>query len=268
MNHNAKVLVAMHKAGPAAQDSFYVPVFVGSAGRDAEGFPPNTARDDGGDNISLKNDCLCELTGLYWGWKNLQADYLGLVHYRRYFRGKGKKKLEKVLHEEKLDKLLDNYAVLLPKKRHYYIETIYSHYAHTFSGEHLDAAREIIAARCPEYLAAFDKTMKGRSAYLFNMFIMRRDLAERYCEWLFPILDELEIRIDQTGMSDFQRRFGGRVGERLLNVWLLHMLEISVLTKDDIAELPVIYTEKVHFFKKVAGFLGAKFFHKKYETSF
>ena len=41
--------------------------------------------DDEGDNISNKNKTYCELTAQYWAWKNMEADYYGFFHYRRYF---------------------------------------------------------------------------------------------------------------------------------------------------------------------------------------
>ena len=75
---NIKLLVAMHKAYCLPEDAVYAPIQVG--GVHIPGME-NALRDDTGENISNKNRSYCELTALYWGWKNLQADYLGLVHY-------------------------------------------------------------------------------------------------------------------------------------------------------------------------------------------
>ena len=78
-----KILVATTKKYRMPKDPIYVPVQVGAALSNAPDLP--YMKDNTGDNISEKNPRYCELTGLYWAWKNLDADYLGLVHYRRYF---------------------------------------------------------------------------------------------------------------------------------------------------------------------------------------
>lgn len=78
---NIKVLVATHKKYCMPAERIYLPIQVGKAGKESLGYQG----DDIGDNISWKNPSYCELTGAYWGWKNLQCDYVGLCHYRRYF---------------------------------------------------------------------------------------------------------------------------------------------------------------------------------------
>ena len=86
---NVTIVVAAHKPYWMPSDRIYLPLHVGAAGKkDADGRPLDLGytRDDSGENISEKNPYYCELTGLYWAWKNLNADYLGLVHYRRHFR--------------------------------------------------------------------------------------------------------------------------------------------------------------------------------------
>ena len=78
---NIKILVATHKKYDMPTERIYLPIHVGKAGKESLGYQG----DDIGDNISWKNTSYCELTGVYWGWKNLQCDYIGLCHYRRYF---------------------------------------------------------------------------------------------------------------------------------------------------------------------------------------
>ena len=253
-----KILVASHKKYRMPSDDIYLPLHVGAEGKtDPNGKPLDLGwtRDNTGDNISELNPGYCELTGLYWGWKNLKADYIGLVHYRRHF----------CLKRRNRDK---QYWVFVPKKRRYFIETLYSHYAHTHYAEHLDATREIIAERCPEYLPSFDRIMRRRYGYMFNMMIMRRDLADKYCTWLFDILFALSEKMGDTELSFYQGRYFGRVSEIILNVWLDRQMSISAIPRERVCELPTVYTEKIMWYKKAASFLKAKYLGEKYEGSF
>ena len=163
--------------------------------------------DDSGDNISDRNPFFCELTALYWGWKNLKSDYIGLAHYRRHFScRKGQWKYSLILTKEEAEKYLEKVDVVLPKKRRYFIESLSSHYKHTHDLEHLELTREIIRKQCPEYVPMFDKVMKHTGAHMFNMMIMKREVLDSYCSWLFPILFALEEEIDVVNMSAFDAR--------------------------------------------------------------
>ena len=265
-----KLLVACHKACDVPQDDLYLPMHVGASGKADIGFQ----RDDSGENISTKNPVYCELTGVYWAWKNLDFDYLGLVHYRRYFTLKKaayqKKhgKLNSVVTREEILPLLVKYRILVPKKRHYYIETVYNHYSHTFSQEQLDLTREILCEAYPECVSSWDRIMKGTSIYIFNMFIMDRSLVDDYCAWLFDILGRLEQRVDTSEMTAFEKRYAGRISERLFNVWLDQQIEKGKVKKEEIYELPYLYLGEVDWPRKIKSFLMAKLFHKKYDKSF
>ena len=261
---NIKLLVATHKLYEMPSDKeLYLPIHVGAQGKESIGF----CGDNTGNHISELNSCYCELTGLYWAWKNLNYDYLGLVHYRRYLTTQSRKFHEGinidevVLSKKEIEKLLENNSVIVPKKRNYYIETLYSHYAHTFDGKHLDIARQIISEKTPEYLSAFDKVMKQRSGYMFNMFIMSKEYVNEYCEWLFKILDCMYEQIDISDYTAFEARLFGRVSELLFNVWLEYK---NIQPK----EVPFMYMAKVDLIQKGISFLQAKFFGKKYEKSF
>ena len=136
-----RIVVAAHKPYWVPSDPMYLPVHVG-----AEGKPPLQYQPDNtGDNISRKNPNYCELTGLYWAWKNLDADYIGLVHYRRHFSNGWvwRSKKERVINRKGLESKLKKSSVLLPKPRHYWIETNYSQYVHAHHAEDLDCGKTI-----------------------------------------------------------------------------------------------------------------------------
>ncbi|WP_439749731.1 DUF4422 domain-containing protein [Faecalibaculum rodentium] len=254
-----KIITAAHKPYTIPSDSMYLPVQVGAAGKTSIGYQ----RDDDGDNISSLNPYYCELTGLYWGWKNLVTDYIGLAHYRRHFKGKhkGETPFDSVLTTKEVEKLLENTDIILSKKRHYYIESVGDHYAHTHYKEDLDLTRDIIARKYPEYLPAFDRHLKSTSSHMFNMFIMKKELADKYCTFLFGVLKQLQKEVDYRRYDAFQARLFGRISELLLDVWI----STNHLTY---REVPVISMEPVPWVKKGTAFLKAKFFGKKYEGSF
>ena len=266
MDKKVKVIIAAHKSYPVPDDPMYLPVQVGSCGKESIGFQ----RDDEGDNISELNPCFCELTGLYWGWKNLDAEYIGLVHYRRHFSLHPRRKdiWDAVLKYDELKNCMQGIRVFVPSKRKYYIETLYSHYAHTHDSIQLDETRKIIEEKYPEYLTSFDTACAQTWGYMFNMMIMEKDLLDSYCTWLFDILFELRARLGEDGLSAFDRRYYGRISEILFNVWLVEQKAEETLKTEEIKELPVVYMEKVNWGKKGSAFLKAKFSGKKYEGSF
>lgn len=262
---SVKIIVATHKKYQMPLDSMYMPLHVGAEGKTLDlGY----VKDNTGDNISILNPSFCELTGLYWAWKNLSDDYIGLVHYRRHFSLKNGHDFEDILSYDQLKPYLGKVKVFVPKKRKYYIESLYSHYAHTHYASHLDETRTIILEKYPNYIKSYDKVLKQTYGYMFNMMIMDRKLINDYCSWLFDILFELNTRLKHDDLDAFQGRFYGRVSEIIFNVWLDEKIHTGEINVNEIKEIPCIHMEKINWWKKGTAFLKAKFFGKKYEGSF
>ena len=263
-------------------DPLYRPLLVGSHFFQAEHsdtkLPDSFSLDNTGKNISKKNHNYSELTGLYWLWQNQALkdqdpnSFYGLVHYRRF--------LSKINHKEILTKdylkslLYDadkniKYDIILPKKRKYYIESLYNHYAHTLHIGPLDKTRQIIQDRHPEYLPEFDRLKIRRSAHMFNIFIMRKGVFNEYCNFLFDILMNLEKTLTKAEINqydEFHARFFGRISELLLDVFLYTKYP-NLDQKTNILELKIIETEPVNWCNKITSFLLAKFFGRKYHKS-
>ncbi len=257
MSMDIKIIVVTHKPYWMPSDDVYIPLHVGKALHPCLNLGIQT--DDAGDNVSDKNASYCELTGLYWAWENLKADYIGLCHYRRYFANSAyifsrdaEKKKRAILARQDYEEMLSKYDIIVPTKRHYFIETVRSQYEHAHYKKDLDAAEQIMREKRPDYIASFDKVMRQRSLHILNMFVMKWPLFDEYCAWLFPMLFELEKRIDTSGYDVYERRVYGFIAERLFNVWLENQ-------HARVKEMPVMCLENVDWTHKIISFLERKF---------
>ena len=178
-----EIYVVSHKNARMPEGKMYVPVQVGTSSDNFVGF----MRDNTGDNIADKNFSYCELTAQYWGARNRHADIKGLVHYRRLFTDGGSAffksvsaKWKSVLTEPTVVALLEKYDMILPRKRNYYIETLWSHYEHSHHIEGLEVTRDVLQEKYPEYLRAFDEHMKERKGHMFNIMIAKAAIFDEY----------------------------------------------------------------------------------------
>ncbi len=210
---DTRIYVCTHKQYTEPEDPLYRSLHVGRALSEDLGYEG----DNTGDHISDRNRSFCELTGVYWIWKNVKCDIVGICHYRRYFI-----RDEYFLKQEEIERLLTTgYDVILPTSSFTHYENTRDHYAHEHFIKDLDILREILAELSPESLPAFDLTLNCNLLSAWNMLITRKEIFDEYCSWLFPILFEAEKRIDISSYDTFQGRLFGYLSERLIRVFFL-----------------------------------------------
>ena len=239
---NIKILISCHKQSIVPDSEIMVPIEVGAdlRSRHIEG----SIQDNTGDNISAKNKMYCELTAQYWAWKNLDADYYGFFHYRRYLNFSDSKYpldpwqniveerfndncLKKYnLNDDCIRTLIETYDLVLSEEKNVAKmpgrnASVYEQYknGHSLNIRDMDLVRDIIAAKYPDYLDTFEDVMKGRKTCLCNMYIMKKELFHEYMSWLFDILFEFEKQADMSEYTVEGYRTPGHLAERLLTVF-------------------------------------------------
>lgn len=210
------IYIITHKECDAVVKDGYQMLQVGAEGKPDLGY----IRDDSEDNISSKNVNYCELTGLYWIWKNRDDSYKGLVHYRRFLNCSFG--YESIISEEQINKILQKYDIILPFKKKLSV-TVAEQYCEK-SGFLADIieVRNIIQEQYPQYMETFHKIFEGKEIYFFNIMVAGKEVFNDYCEWLFSILFRLETRKDLTYYNEYQKRIYGFLAVRLLNVYVAH----------------------------------------------
>lgn len=223
----SKIIVCAHKQDFMASNDIYMPLQVGKALSDVD---LKVQGDDDGENISKKNSCYCELTGLYWAWKNLkEVDYIGLAHYRRYFNLKNTSysvySIENFVSSGITDvdpvTALGDYDIILPEPA-YLDHSVADAYIYAHVIEDFYIMNRVILNHYPEYEQTIkDFVFRGNRWIAFNMFFTSYVIFKDYCEWLFPILQEIETHVRLSGYK-FQQRIFGFMSEILLPLYCIH----------------------------------------------
>ena len=276
MHKNIKILVGYHKPAYLLknEDNIFIPIHLGSklsgtqnkdgviSSKDQKWLAYNTIRDDTGDNISERNHEYCELTGLYWAWKNYDKidnpDIFGFMHYRRQFilsSNYQRKHTADFCHLVRRDYPGDKYeceigldlikSLALNNKvfvcsNELDISPGEYHRSQPFiQKEAYDRAIEILKINYPEISHLLDKYLNGSVHYWSNMFIAERKVFFDLCEWLFPKLDLVYKNIDITNWTISEKRFIGYLAENLFGVYW-ESLKISGVT---VESLPVSFLD-------------------------
>ena len=205
--------------------------------------------DDEGDNISSRNNTFGELTSVYWAWKNLKdVDIIGMSHYRRYLMPeKGifryipytktfynitwRNFCSSNYSPESFCKYLSSkrYDFIFAKRWHFEGLSIERQFLqhHPFP-EDLTMTRSILMKHHPEAVDCWDDFMKGSDAYCCCLFICNWSHFDHLCNWMFPMLFEIEGIIDIKKYDKYQQRIIAFLYERLLNVYLVtHEMKIK-----------------------------------------
>ena len=252
-----KILVATHKRYIFPKNSIYFPIQVGAMTQDEDfGYLCDHHK---GEHISEKNPFYSEMTAIYWAWKNKffkDADYCGLVHYRRYFKGEIPYEKVHILSQNEIERYMQQFDILVPKKRNYWIETIEKHYRHAHFSKDFDIMHRVVSDMYPDYIQDFDAVMNGTKLHLYNMFIMSVSAFETYAEWLFPLLFEIEQQVEIAHYDAYQRRVFGFMAERLFNVWICNQQRVNGLK---LGEVSVVNIEGENLLKKGFNMIKRKY---------
>ncbi len=167
-------------------------------------------QDNQGENISHKNRNYCELTASYWAWKNSDAAYKGLCHYRRVF-DLTDAELEQVLYGADIDVILPYPSIYYPN-----MDAEHSRYVKDADWNAMLQAMQEVA---PKYYEAYVSWIsKEPYFYNYNMLIAKREVFDDYCRFLFSVLERTEELTTPKGVKRADR-FAGYLGENLTTIY-------------------------------------------------
>lgn len=212
-NNRVKIYVATHKPGVVRHDDVYTPIHVGRAISKYKDEMADMIGDDTGDNISEKNSSYSEMTAHYWIWKNVHdVEFVGLCHYRRLFGID--------ITSENIEQIMRGYDVMMVNPD-YQIDSVYSCFVKFIGGENMTIASQVIKKLCPEYYEGLIRLGDDVKYHPYNMLICKKEIYDRYAEWIFPILMECERYIKPSPYSNANRVIG-YIAEMITQLYFIH----------------------------------------------
>lgn len=209
-----KILVATHKPCMIPADEDYQLIHCGRA---LSNLSPevlnwmkvNTIGDDTGENISTLNPYYCELTAIYWAWKNYEKigdpESIGFCHYRRYFMDIGSE---------------DEITVpVLSLKR-----SIREQFNRVHDSNELSRAVAFLPLELRQSVEEYLNLKKG---YFYNMFVLKKSLFFEYCDVLFEALFKASQASNWESYSTYQKRMGGFLAERLTGGFIYYLNKVK-----------------------------------------
>lgn len=175
-------------------------------------------KDNTGDNISKRNRDYCEMSAVYWAWKNdKDSDYIGLCHYRRRL----------VVDENIINYLIsENYGAIyvIPRLIDGGIREEFVERNYFLTPEMWKLTEDAIKKVSPGWISVWKELESSFFLLPCNMFIMRRDVFEEYCSWAFAILEEVDRFYLNQGIQ-CNNRYLGYIAELLNTVYAMKYKE-------------------------------------------
>lgn len=252
MNNNdfCKIFLSYHKPFQLLDSEIFTPIQVGRAS--AAKILKNMIGDDTGENISSKNQNFCELTAQYWAWKNCNANYIGFMHYRRHLNFNENKNYESNkwglieeenineyyikkygLDDENIKNVIKNYDIVTVSPwdvKNAGSKNNYDHYKFSEAKLHIkdyDLTLEILKQKYPEYEQDITDYNNSETGYYTNIFVMKNEIFNDYCSWLFDILFEVEKRVDISEYDFQEARIFGYLSEWLFGIYIFHQKRVN-----------------------------------------
>lgn len=285
MNRKISIAVCYYLSETTYVDNEYcIPLQLGFH---ETGIEMGIQKDNTADNRSLKHPVYSEYSGVYWLWKNVSSEYKGMMHHRRSFTLVNVSLSEKIIictrllvnyvknlykhstisyseivkcgsneeYKEKLNSFLrklpdffeNGYDIVVPKPYHFYRITIEEFFDEVVGRTMMRTLQLILKNEYSDHYPYFEKTLRGSRLYYANLEIMRNEIFDEYCSFVFGVFDLLENEllkkkyyIDLNKEMALYRSFG-YIGELVTNAFILKKKAEGFKVK----ELTVLYNGAV-----------------------